>query len=101
MKKILLHSLVPIFGILVFAAALYVLHYELKEYHYHDILRQLKAIPVYHLLIALLLTVLSYLVLIGYDSVALRYVHHPLEYSKLVTAGFIGYAFSNSVGTPM
>lgn len=101
MKNKLLHSLGSIFGILLFAAALYALHYELKEYHYHDISRQLKAIPVYHLLIALLLTVLSYLILIGYDSVALHYVHHPLGYSKIATAGFIGYAFSNSVGTPM
>lgn len=101
MKNKLLHSLGSLCGILLFAVALYVLYYELKEYHYHDIVRQLKAIPVYYLLSALLLTVLSYLVLIGYDSVALRYVHHPLGYGKLATAGFIGYAFGNSVGTPM
>ncbi|OQY99825.1 MAG: hypothetical protein B6D35_08470 [Candidatus Brocadia sp. UTAMX2] len=101
MKKKLLQSLGALFGLLLFAAALYVLRYELKEYHYQDVLHQLKTIPASHLLVALLLTVFSYLAMIEYESVALRYVHRPLGYNKLATAGFIGYAFSNSVGTPM
>ncbi|MDN3514754.1 MAG: lysylphosphatidylglycerol synthase domain-containing protein [Candidatus Brocadia sp.] len=101
MENKFLRNLSPLFGVLLFAAALYVLRYELKEYHYHDVLHQLKKIPVSHLLIALLLTVLSYLVLIGYEFVALRYVRYQLEYNKLATAGFIGYAFGNGVGAPI
>lgn len=96
-----LRNLNPLFGVLLFTATLWVLHYELKEYHYHDVLRQLKALPTQRLLLALLFTSLGYLVLIGYDFLALRYVNHPLKYGKIATAGFIGYAFSNSIGVSM
>ncbi|MEP9410989.1 MAG: bifunctional lysylphosphatidylglycerol flippase/synthetase MprF [Candidatus Brocadia sp.] len=96
-----LRNLSPFFGILLFTAALWVLHYELKEYCYHDMLRQLKALPTHRLLLALLFTSLGYLTLIGYDFLALYYVNHPLGYGKIATAGFIGYAFSNNIGVSM
>jgi phosphatidylglycerol lysyltransferase len=99
--KKFLRNISPLFGVLLFAAALWVLHYELKEYHYHDVLRQLKALPTQRLLLALLFTALGYLVLIGYDFLALRYVNHPLGYGKIAAAGFIGYAFSNNIGVSM
>ena len=101
MKKKLLHSLGPVFGVLLFAGALWVLHYELKEYHYHDVIHQLQVLPAHRILLALLFTVLGYLVLIGYDFIALRYMNHPIGYGKIATAGFIGYAFSNNIGISM
>lgn len=101
MKKKLLNSLGPIFGIILFVAALWVLHHELRAYHYHDVMHQLKSLPAYRLLLALLFTILGYLVLIGYDFIALRYMNHPISYGKIATAGFIGYAFSNNFGISM
>ena len=96
-----LHSLTPLFGILLFSGALWVLHHELKAYHLQDIVRHLREIPVHRLLPALALTFLSYLIMTGYDILALRYVHHPLPYSKIALASFIGYAFSNNMGFGM
>lgn len=101
MKKILIRSLGPIFGVFLFAAALWVLQYELKEYHYHDVVHHLKTLSLTRLFLAVVCTLLGYLALIGYDFLALRYVNHPLAYSKIATAGFIGYAFSNNIGISM
>lgn len=39
--------------------------------------------------------------MIGYDILALKYIHHPLEYPKIALASFIGYAFSNNIGLSM
>ena len=83
----LLHSLVPLFGILLFSGALWVLHHELKAYHLQDIVRHLREIPAHRLLPALALTFLSYLIMTEYDILALRYVHHPLPYSKIHRGG--------------
>jgi phosphatidylglycerol lysyltransferase len=101
MKKKLLHSLGPLFGLLLFAVALWVLHHELKAYHFHDIVLQVEDLPTHRLLLALSLTILNYLIMTGYDTLALRYIHHPLAYPRIALASFIGYAFSNNIGLSM
>ncbi len=101
MKKKFLHNISPLFGLLLFSLALWVLHHELREYHYHDIVRHLAEIPGPRLFLALALTILSYLIMTGYDTLALRYIQHPLSYAKIALASFIGYAFSNNIGLSM
>ena len=101
MKRRVLHGLGPLFGILFFSVALWILHQELREYHYHDIARHVAEIPHPRLLVALGLTILSYLIMTGYDTLALRYIQHPLAYAKIALASFIGYAFSNNIGLSM
>jgi len=99
-KKII-RSIGPLLGLLLFAIALWVLHNELRQYHYHDIVRELKALPIRHLFFAFELTILSYLIMTGYDILALRYIQYPLPYRKIAFASFIGYAFSNNIGLSM
>jgi len=101
MKTKILHSLGALLGLILFSGALWVLHHELKAYHFHDIVKYLRDLPAHQLLTALILTFLSYLVITGYDIVAIKYIHHPLEYSKIALASFIGYAFSNNIGLSM
>jgi len=101
MKRKILHSLTPLFGLLLFAVALWVLHHELRVYHLHDIMRHLRELPPHRLWLALGLTVISYLVMTGYDTLALRYIRHPLAYGKTALASFIAYAFSNNIGLSM
>jgi len=97
----LLRSLGPVLGLLLFAAALLVLHHELQAYHFQDILRHLELIPGNRLFLAFLLTALSYIIMTGYDALALRYVHHALSYRRIALASFVGYAFSNNIGLSM
>jgi phosphatidylglycerol lysyltransferase len=98
MKSKLLHSLGPLLGLLLFSAALWVLHHELRAYHYRDIVRHVGELSPHRLLLALALTILGYVALTGYDALALRYIRHPLAYEKIALASFVGYAFSNSIG---
>ena len=101
MKGRLFHSLGPLLGVVLFAVALWVLHHELKLYHFHDIMSQAREIPRDRVFIGLVLTFFSYLIMTGYDVLALRYIGKPLTYGKIAFASFIGYAFSNNIGLSM
>ncbi len=91
----------PGLSLILFAAAVWLLHNELRTYHLKDILQVFDAIPGAHLWAAAGLTVLSYAVMTGYDMLAMRYIQYPLSYSKIGLASFIGYAFSNNIGMSM
>ena len=98
MKTRLFHNLGPIVGLLFFTVALWVLHYTLKEYHYRDIIQGLQGFSVKRLLFALVLTIVNYLVLTAYDTLAFRYIQHPLPYGKIAFTSFLGYVFSHNIG---
>jgi phosphatidylglycerol lysyltransferase len=101
MNTKVIHKIGPFFGLLLFGVALIVLYHELRIYHLHDIVQDIKGVPPYHLLLAFSLTMLSYLLLTGYDTLAMMYVKHPLPYGKIALASFTGYAFSNNIGLSM
>jgi phosphatidylglycerol lysyltransferase len=91
----------PYFGVLLFAIALMIVHHELKTYHVHDILEGIGNIPPHRFSGAVVLTLLSYIIMTGYDALALHYIEHPLSYGKVALASFVGYAFSNNIGLAM
>lgn len=90
--------LLPVIALVLFTAALWVLHDSLREFHYHHILAQLRSMPIDHILVALGCTALSYLLMTGYDRLAILYIQHPLPIGKVTLASFISYAFSNTIG---
>ena len=98
MKKRILNSLGSLFGLLLFGVALWALHHALRHHQYQQVVGQLSAIPLTHILLAFVLTVLDYAVLTGYDTLAFRYIGQPLELGKIRLASFIGYAFSHNLG---
>ena len=53
------------------------------------------------MLLALLLTALNYLVLTGYDQLAVAYAGLRLHRGRVALAGFVSYAISNSLGFGM
>jgi phosphatidylglycerol lysyltransferase len=91
----------PVLGLILFLSALWVLHGAITGYHYRDLAAGAHAVTGPRLLSALLLTVLNYFVLTGYDALAFRYIRRTLEYGKIAFASFIGYAFSNNIGLSM
>jgi phosphatidylglycerol lysyltransferase len=97
----LLHILGPLLGLLLFLAALWVLHRATASYHYRDISAAIRSVPAGGLAAALLLTALNYAVLTGYDALAFRYIGRSLAYRRIAFASFIGYAFSNTIGLSM
>ncbi len=94
MAKKVFHNIGLLISAVLFVMALYIIHHKLKQYHYHDIVNQILQTPVSFLFLAVILTFLNYLVLTGYDTLALQYIQAPLKYRQIAIASFIGYAFS-------
>ena len=101
MRKIFFHSLGPLLSLILFSVAVWVLHHQLKVYHFSEILQHLHGVPFHRLLLAIFLTSVNYVIMTGYDVLALRYVRHSLSYAKTALASFIAYAFSNNIGLSM
>ena len=95
MRK-LLHKITPWISVILFATAAVIIHHKLKQYHYHDIIAELKQTPVLYVVAAIALTFLDYFILTGYDTLALTYIGHRLPYRKIAVASFIGYVFSHN-----
>ena len=87
-----------VLGIVLFTAMLMLLSHQLKAHHYQDVLRALQDIPAQDIAFAMLLMVLNYWTLTGYDVLALRYLQRPLAYRKIALASFTGYVFSHNIG---
>ena len=87
MNKIF-HRIGPILVVGIFVAAAWLLYRELRQYHYHDIRQAIGAIPGWRLVAAMGLTVANYVVLIGYDYLAMRAIRHPLSLRQDL-AGFV------------
>ncbi|MEM7222644.1 MAG: bifunctional lysylphosphatidylglycerol flippase/synthetase MprF [Pseudomonadota bacterium] len=85
-------------SIAVFGLALWALHRELAHTTLADILERFSAVPALTVAFALALTGASYLVLTGYDWLAVKYIKHPLPYRTVSLASFIGFAISHNVG---
>lgn len=97
----LVDKLLPLASLALFIAALALLHHELHGLSYQDLVREIRAIPGRHLLLAMGFTVLSYVVLTGYDTLAFHYTGSDLPYRQIAPASFISYAFSNTLGFPL
>lgn len=88
----------PLPGILLFGVSLWAISQELRAYNYQDLIHSLKETAARDLLLALLITILHYLAITGYDTLAVRYVRHPLPYRRTALTGIISIAISNSIG---
>ncbi|HEY9610978.1 lysylphosphatidylglycerol synthase domain-containing protein [Allocoleopsis sp.] len=98
MGKKLLHNFSSLLGFFLLGLSLWAIASELRQYDYRDVFKSLAAIPTSRLYWAIGLTILSYLGLANYDSLAFRYIGHALAYPKSVFTGFISAAATNTVG---
>jgi phosphatidylglycerol lysyltransferase len=101
MKLITWKYVGPLFSLILFSAALWVLYHEVRTIHLPHILSEISAIPTQYLWLAVITTVLSYTIMTGYDYLAIRFIKNPLSFDRVALASFIGYAFSNNFGFSM
>lgn len=94
--------LLPFFGgvaaLLLFAAALIVLHGHAHTFRPAEVRRALVSLSGWQLLAALGLAISSYSLLTLYDVLALRHIGRALPYLRIALASFIGYALSHMLG---
>jgi uncharacterized membrane protein YbhN (UPF0104 family) len=62
------------------------------------ILDGIRHVPAWKIWAAIGLTALNYVILVGYDWAATRYVDHPLKLGRIAFASFICYAMSHNFG---
>ncbi|MCH5376114.1 MAG: hypothetical protein JJ992_19255, partial [Planctomycetes bacterium] len=82
----------PVFVLCIMVGALWLLHSELRQYHLRDFIDAMAAIPASRIVLAIFLTALNYMVLIGYDVLGVRYIGHPMSLRRIALASFVGYA---------
>ncbi|MDR3306596.1 MAG: phosphatidylglycerol lysyltransferase domain-containing protein [Endomicrobium sp.] len=102
MKKWIRIVLVPL-GFLVFIGALALLHNQLKNLSYVDVINALKAIPAARIVIALCLALSYYLILGGYDIVAFKFIDAkvPVKPKDILFTCFISNVLANNTGYSM
>ncbi len=88
----------PALAIGLLAAAAWALQAQLSGYNIQEILENLLKEKDRDLLLAFGLTAVNFIVLAGYDILALNYIGHPLPPHRPVRPRFAGNAFSNTIG---
>ncbi len=92
------HAIGSVVVVLIFAGAAWLLYHELKHYRVRDIRYGLSMIPAGRVWLAVGLTALNYLILIGYYFLAVRSIRHPLALGRVALASFTGFATSYNFG---
>ena len=98
MVEKVLHRITPFIGIVLFLAALLIVHHELKLHTITEIMTGLKQLPMSVILLGILLTGINYLFLTGYDFLALRYLGRTVSPQNVVLASLISFSISNNTG---
>jgi phosphatidylglycerol lysyltransferase len=91
-------ALSSIVGLALFLVALVVLWHQLSEVTWHALLADVVATSPRALVLAFLLTALSYVTLSGYDFVAMAYIRKRLPRTHVGWVSFLAYAVANNVG---
>ncbi|MGL5835524.1 MAG: lysylphosphatidylglycerol synthase domain-containing protein [Waterburya sp.] len=85
-------------SLLLFGISLWAITQELRKYNPQDVVNSLMAIPKPHLIMAIALTLVSYILFTGYDALAIYHLRQSLPYRRTALVAIISYAISNSVG---
>lgn len=97
-KKRLINNFSSLLGFVLLGISLATIHHELREYNYQDVFNSLAALPTSRLFLAIGFTIIGYLGMATYDTLAFHYIGHSIAYSKSAFTGFISAAATNTVG---
>jgi phosphatidylglycerol lysyltransferase len=87
-----------LFGLLLLAAALFVVQREFRSLSWADIRGAVHATPASALWGAGGFTLLAYLILTAYDRLGSVYAGHPVSYARTSLASFVAYSLANNLG---
>lgn len=87
-----------IISLIIFTVSLFLLYNLEQDYQLNDIFLEIKQFAPSKILLAVLLTLVSYLLLTLYDYLAIRKLKSPLSYQQIAPVSFLAFTFSNTVG---
>lgn len=96
-----LKRLFALLPVVVFAIAIWLLYHEISHYHWHEIEESLSSISTLKICAALGLATLNFVVLIGYDWLALKAIGVSLQPTKVAFASFLGFVASYNFGATL
>lgn len=82
----------------VFILAVWLLYNKLRSYSLQEIKYSLHQIPASHLALSFGLMILNYMVLVGYDWLALKAIHKKLGMARVCMVSFVGCVISYNFG---
>lgn len=91
-------SVPSLLGLFLFGFSLATIHHQLKENPISEVFASLQQTPIPYVIMAGILVLLNYVMMTGYDSLATRYIEHPLPYRRSALVASLSYAISNGVG---
>ncbi|MDR3320534.1 MAG: hypothetical protein LBS77_06435 [Desulfovibrio sp.] len=97
MKKYF-HYLGPVLVSAIFALAIYLLYQKLKIYSIAQIRESMLHISHARIGISLLLMLVNYMILVGYDWLALKAIHKSLPFGRVALVSFVGQTVSYNFG---
>lgn len=86
------------FSVILLVLSWWILHQELQHHPPQEILKSLLTISSKKLLIAVGLTLISYLVITFYEVIAFCHFSYSLPVVKIMLTAFLSYAISNTTG---
>ena len=90
--------LMPVVSLAVLLLVLAVLHHSFAGYHLRDVFVQLHALPTRIKWLAGIAAFTSYIVLCGYDLLALRYLRQNVHVLRTMLASFVAFSIGHNVG---
>jgi phosphatidylglycerol lysyltransferase len=94
----LIHFVNAALALAIFAAVLYTMHRLLAEVHFSAVAAAARATPLQAIGLAVLFTLASYVMLAGYDRLAMHTLGKRVPYPFIILASFASYAIANAVG---
>lgn len=82
----------------IFILAIYLLYHKLKSYSIAQISASIQQISPTSIALSVFLTIISYIILVGYDWLALKAIHKDLPLPKVALVSFVGQAVSYNFG---
>lgn len=94
-----LHKATTLIPFILMGVALVIVHHEIQVHNLRDISRTVYNMPLFVVLASIALMVVNYMILAGYDTLALRYTgHRHIPLRKVMLTSLISYAISNNTG---
>lgn len=96
--KNILNFFGKIFVLLIFVFAIWLLYQKLQAYSLVEIRQSIEQIPISSIVLSLFFMILNYVILMGYDWLALKAIKKQLAFRKISLVSFVGSVISVNFG---